>query len=150
MKPSLVTYPDERLRQPAAPVTVADAELHALIATLREAMIEGDGVGMAAPQLGVSRQVFVVGYAGLPEVFVNPRIVERSREATIQLEGCLSFPGQFLPVPRSDTITVEAQDANLQPFKLTLNDFAARIVQHETDHLLGKLLLDRALYEAVG
>lgn len=147
MKHQLVTYPDDRLRQKTQVVTSAKA-VAKLISRLEKVMRASDGVGIAAPQLGVPKQAFLAMDGAKLYVFVNPQITYRSQEATIDMEGCLSFPDRFLPVARSQVIRVAALDANFEPFELEAEGFFARIIQHEYDHLVGRLLIDEAIYEA--
>jgi peptide deformylase len=144
----ILRYPDKRLRVPAKPVTDFDAELQTLANDLAETMYRDRGVGLAAPQIGVSKRVFVVDVANNDEdspsdlrVFVNPRIVQREGEI-IWNEGCLSFPGVHEDIERSEKITVVANDATGQEFKIEAEELFAVAIQHEYDHLEGRLIID--------
>ncbi|HUO86740.1 MAG TPA: peptide deformylase, partial [Thermoanaerobaculia bacterium] len=117
------------------------------VADLVETMVAAPGVGLAAPQVGVSRRVFVVDVSvgEDPEalhVFVNPRIVERSGQVA-EFEGCLSIPELSEKVERPQRVVVEARDAEGKPFTLEAEDLLARAICHENDHLDGVLFVDR-------
>lgn len=142
---TVIHWPDPRLKQRAAPVTTFDADLEALIARMFELMRAEKGVGLAAPQLGVGLQLFVVNPTGDPEddaVYINPQLSEPDGRETDE-EGCLSLPGVRVDVERDLTLTIAAQDAKGRPFTETETGYVARIWQHEYDHLIGTLLLDR-------
>jgi peptide deformylase len=145
---TILHYPDKRLRIPGRKVTAFDAELHALIDDMAETMYAAPGVGLAAPQIGVSQRVFVVDTAtGDDEpsdlrVFVNPEIVEKAGEVCWQ-EGCLSFPGVTEEIDRAERVKVRAQDRDGNVFELEADGLLAIAIQHECDHLDGKLLIDR-------
>ena len=134
------------LRERAAPVAAVDDDIRALVADLFDTMRAAKGVGLAAPQVGVSRRVAVVDVGdehASPLVLVNPRILEASATRETAEEGCLSIPDLYGDVARADTIVVEAWDATGRSFRATVSGFAARAVQHEIDHLDGILFLDR-------
>ena len=134
------------LRARARPVGGVDAEVRRLIEDLFETMRAAKGVGLAAPQIGVSRRVAVVdvGEEGPPPlVLVNPRIVEASAEEETAEEGCLSIPDVYGDVDRAASIVLEALDREGRAFRTTLTGYKARAVQHELDHLDGILFLDR-------
>ncbi|MBD9363578.1 peptide deformylase [Methylomonas fluvii] len=144
----------EVLRQQAQPVDdFACPEFHKLIKTMQETMLEASGVGIAAPQLGASWQVLIIAsrptarYPQAPEMppilMVNPsfKIVDNSLHK--DWEGCLSVPGIRALVPRYRAIEVQYQDRQGEPHRLALQDFPARVFQHEFDHLLGLVYLDR-------
>jgi peptide deformylase len=143
------TFGDPTLRDRARPVTEFDEQLRQLIDTMFELMDQADGVGLAATQIGVQKQVAVWRH---PEdedryVLVNPRFLERSDEMVVGSEGCLSVPGCTLDVPRSERVVVEACDAGGQRYTMEAEGLLARIIQHEMDHLEGHLILDRATPE---
>ena len=143
----IVQYPDDVLRAKAAPVTEFDDELARLAADMVETMHEAPGVGLAAPQVDVSRRLIVVdpdagGENSEVHVFVNPEILdEEGREA--DQEGCLSIPDFTEKVPRATRIQVRAQTLEGEAFELEAEDFLARVIQHEVDHLDGILFIDR-------
>ena len=143
----LRTLGDPALRQRANAVTVFDDRLAKLAAAMLDVMRREEGVGLAAPQIGVLSRVIVWRHPEREEeehVFVNPEIVWRSETATTASEGCLSVPGCTVEVSRADEVTVAAQDLNGTPLEVTMTGLLARIMQHEVDHLDGRLILDRA------
>ena len=137
---------DPVLRQPTNKVTVFDARLEKLAQNMLEVMEREDGVGLAANQIGVLARVFVWRHPEHEEeryVYVNPEIVERSDECCTDSEGCLSVPGATMQVTRAEEVVVEAQDSAGDQIRVHLTGLLARIVQHEIDHLDGRLILDR-------
>lgn len=148
MPRTIVKYPEEVLARPCEVVTEYNDELSALVHRLTEAMYVAGGVGLAAPQLGVSRRVLVIDPSG-GEVtnqllaLINPRVTWQSPEQELGPEGCLSLPGAVLRVQRAVAVDVEYHDlmGNLQTLRFT--NFPARVVQHEIDHLNGVLMIDR-------
>lgn len=144
---TILHYPDKRLREPAQPVTRFDAELARLLEDMAETMYAAPGVGLAAPQIGVPLRIFVIDIAtGADQpsdlrVFINPELVETQGEVCNE-EGCLSFPGVAEEVWRAERVKVRAQDAKGETFELTADGFLAIAVQHENDHLNGKLMVD--------
>jgi peptide deformylase len=143
-------YPDPVLRMEAKPVEEFDGELHRLIERMRGLMVEANGVGLAATQVGILRRLFVFsrGDDGDAIVVVNPEIVRRSDETEIDDEGCLSLQGVAIPVERALSVRVEGLDERGQPVGYDLEGFPARTAQHELDHLDGVLILDRTTPEA--
>lgn len=144
---SIRLFPDEVLRVRCEPVEIFDAELAALVADLIETMHAAPGVGLAAPQVGVTRRVFVVDLsvgedADQVHVFVNPRIVEEEGQVA-DVEGCLSIPELSEKVERPQRIVVEAQDVAGEPFRIEAEEWLARAICHENDHLDGILFVDR-------
>ncbi|MDE3838467.1 peptide deformylase [Bacillus methanolicus] len=140
----IVTYPAEILEQECEPVTVFDKKLSKLLNNMYDTMIEYDGVGLAAPQIGVNKQVAIVDIddeKGTIEL-INPEIMETSGEQTGP-EGCLSFPGLYGEVTRPYFVKVKAQDRKGKPFILEAEDFLARAIQHEIDHLNGVLFTSK-------
>ena len=143
----ILHYPDKRLRVQAKDVTSFDAELKQLIDDMAETMYAAPGVGLAAPQIGVPLRLFIVDVATADDepsdlrVFINPELVELN--GTIEYEeGCLSFPGIHEEVERAERVRVRALDADGKPFELEADGLLAIAVQHENDHLDGKLLVD--------
>jgi peptide deformylase len=136
-------YGDPVLRMKAREVERFDEELGRLVERMTALMHEAQGVGLAATQVGVLRRVFVFVEDGRDRVLVNPVITKRSQETETEEEGCLSLQGVLVPVERAAAITVEGADAAGEPQRLELELPAARVVQHELDHLDGVLILDR-------
>jgi peptide deformylase len=142
----IVLYPDPVLRQKAVPVENFDAELEQLVDDMIETMIAAPGVGLAAPQVGVSRRVAVVDLSAGKDpsqlhVLVNPRIEDQSGSAE-DYEGCLSIPDFNEKVVRPDRCRVTALDRLGKPFTLDAEGYFARAVFHEIDHLDGVLFVD--------
>ena len=136
----ILTEGDPVLTRRSRPVARFDSHLHELVDDLIETMYDGDGVGLAAPQIGVLRRIFVmdIDNGEGPTAFINPEIIfeEGDQEGP---EGCLSLPGLFGIVHRPRKLTVRAQDRDGQPFEKTVEGLAARCVCHEKDHLDGIL-----------
>ncbi|HMO35432.1 MAG TPA: peptide deformylase, partial [Gemmatales bacterium] len=143
----IVRYPHPALRYKAAPVKLIDAEVRKVIDALRDLTYQHEGLGLAAPQIGIPLQLFFMNPTGeksQPEaemVFINPVISEK--EGMIEKEeGCLSFPDLYQNVRRAASIRVKAYDPEGQAMDIKLEELPARVVQHETDHLHGKLFID--------
>ena len=143
----ILEFPDPRLRTQAVPVDssrLADPAFQRLIDDMFETMYEAPGIGLAASQVDVHQRFMVIDVSedkSRPLVFVNPEISARSGEQVYQ-EGCLSVPGIFADVTRANEITVSALDRHGQPFELAIDGLLAVCVQHEMDHLQGKLFVD--------
>ena len=143
---TLTLYPDPVLRKVADPVEAFDEELARTVAAMFERMKKSQGVGLAAPQVGLRRRILVVNESGKPDdelVLVNPVLVRRHGEETTYEEGCLSFPGIYAEVRRPELCEVEFQDLSGERQTAGFSGFVSRIVQHEHDHLEGVLLVDR-------
>lgn len=137
---------DPILRERAAEVEAVDEELRALVADMFETMYAEDGVGLAAPQIGVGRRIVVVDTRdedAEPLALVNPVVVEAGSEVAKAEEGCLSIPGIVDVVERSTRVVVEATDPGGKPVRVEAEDLLARVLLHEVDHLDGVLFLDR-------
>ena len=140
-------FGDPVLREPAEPVAAIDDRVRALVADLVETMYEADGVGLAAPQVGIGLRVIVVdtreeeGSGAL--ALINPRIADASAETDKVEEGCLSIPGIAEIVERPARVVVEALDPDGEPVRIEADGLSARALQHEVDHLDGVLFLDR-------
>ena len=134
---------DPVLREPAKPVESFDRALRQLAKDMIETMYEAPGVGLAAPQVGISLQLFVFddGEHG-PRFVANPELLDAEGEVT-QEEGCLSIPGPYHPTSRSQRIRCRGLDVHGKPLDLVADGLLARIFQHETDHLRGMLYIDR-------
>ena len=144
----LRTIGDPVLRQLARPVDAFDEHLRHLVEMMACVMEEGDGVGLAANQIGVLRRVFLWKLPeqeeGEYQVCINPEIVARAESCITDQEGCLSIPRVTVAVTRPETVVLRAQDLTGESYTVELEGLAARIVQHEIDHLDGRLILDRA------
>jgi peptide deformylase len=144
-------YPDSVLRMQALEVTDFDADLQRLVDRMKALMVDARGVGLAGTQVGVLRRVFVAQLGEEEDeltAVVNPRLAELGEERYTDDEGCLSMQGVLVPVERHAALVLEGQDERGEPLRLELEGHAARIVQHETDHLDGVLILDRTTPEA--
>lgn len=142
----LTLYPAPVLREVAAPLEEVDEEARALVQAMFATMYKSQGVGLAAPQVGLKKRILVANPTGEPEdelVLINARIVERSGPESDFDEGCLSFPGIYAEVRRPEVCRVEALDIEGKPFEAEYDGFLSRIIQHEYDHLEGVLLVDR-------
>jgi peptide deformylase len=142
-------YPDPVLRMRAHEVEQFDDELARLAQRMTALMGEAAGVGLAANQVGVLQRIFVFQPSGEEEAraLVNPEIVERGDETVADDEGCLSMQGVLVPVERALHVTVKARDPSGEEVRLELEEMAARVVQHELDHLDGVLIIDRTTAE---
>jgi peptide deformylase len=139
----IVKHPDPILREQAKPVTKFNANLHKLLDDMAETMYDANGVGLAAPQIGILKRVVVVDTGeGLIEL-VNPEIIAKEGEQ-FGPEGCLSIPGLTGDVRRALKARVRAQDRHGQPFEVEGEELLARAFQHEVDHLNGVLFIDLA------
>ncbi len=141
---TILHFPDERLRTVAKPIEQVDDELRALIDDMFETMYDAPGIGLAATQVNVHKRLMVIDVSeekNQPLVFINPEIVEKLGEEEMD-EGCLSVPGIYEKVQRADRIKVRALDRNGKPFELETGGLLAVCIQHEIDHLDGKLFVD--------
>jgi peptide deformylase len=140
----ILEYPDARLRTKAAPVTVFDAALKRRIADMFETMYAAPGIGLAATQVDWHHQLIVIDISedrSQPEVFINPRILVAEGRATGE-EGCLSVPGIFDNVARAERVRAQSYDAEGRLHERELTGMLAVCLQHEMDHLVGKLFVD--------
>lgn len=145
----ILRYPDARLRKLSEPVVNFDDSLRTLVEDMRDTMYLAEGAGLAAIQVGEPLKLFIIDpeVAGRsaddpPVVFANPELLEISEEEQTGDEGCLSFPGIFVPVKRGMRAKVRAQDLEGKTFEMEGQALLARALQHETDHLTGRLLID--------
>ena len=139
---------DRVLRQPAKRVAKVDNSLRDLVKKMLQTMYSEDGIGLAAPQVAVNKQLLVVdaepdNAAAPPLVLINPKIIKSSSELAVGQEGCLSIPGVYLDVVRPAAIEVSFKDETGRPRKMKVNDLVARVIQHEMDHLNGVMFVDR-------
>lgn len=140
----IVQYPSDVLREKARPVRKYNARLHKLLDDMAETMYDARGVGLAAPQVGISKRVIVLDDGeGLIEM-INPEIVARSGEQMEPTEGCLSIPNLVGEVRRSQKILVQGFDRHGEAWEIEAEGYLARIFQHEIDHLNGILFIDVA------
>jgi peptide deformylase len=141
---TILEYPDPRLRTKARPVTAFDAELHRLIEDLFDTMYAAPGIGLAATQVDAHQRVIVADVSAErdePLVLINPEILSREGSSRVE-EGCLSVPDIFDEVERAVRVCVRAQDRDGQVFERDFEDMLSVCVQHEIDHLEGKLFVD--------
>jgi peptide deformylase len=141
---TILEFPDPRLRTRAEPVTRFDAALGALIDDMLETMYAAPGIGLAATQVDVHKRLIVIDISeehNEPLVLINPEILAREGEAQTE-EGCLSVPGIFDEVKRAARVRVRAQDRNGETFERDYEDVLAVCIQHEMDHLEGRLFVD--------
>jgi peptide deformylase len=146
----VLRYPDPRLRQPTRDVVEITAETRALVRDMTDTMYGKDGAGLAAIQVDSSLRIYIVEarVAGGPEgspavVCINPELLWLSPETEVADEGCLSFPGVFVPIKRALRARVRALDLDGKSFEAEGEGLYARAMQHEIDHLMGRLLIDR-------
>jgi len=142
---SILRFPDPRLHTLARPVAVVDARLRQLVQDMLETMYAADGVGLAATQVDVHERVIVMDTSedrDDPLVLINPEIVERSAEMAVNEEGCLSVPLTYDKVERHARVRVQALDREGQTFELAAEGLTAVCVQHEMDHLVGKVFVE--------
>ena len=138
----IVHYGTPSLRRAAAKISKVTPDLKELAKEMDALMREANGVGLAAPQVGIEKQIAVIDVGEGPIVLVNPRIVKSEGEEVL-VEGCLSLPGLFGEVKRAEKVTVAATDLSGKPIKIEAEGMLARVLQHEIDHLRGKLFIDR-------
>lgn len=144
---TILHYPDKRLREPGLPVTDFGPAFQQLVEDMAETMYAAPGVGLAATQLGEAKRLFIIDTAtGDDEpsdlrVFVNPEILSREGEVRWE-EGCLSFPGVHEEIDRAERVVVRALDREGKAFELEADGLLAVAIQHENDHLDGKLMVD--------
>lgn len=138
-------YGDEVLREATSEVDKFDDSLSILLDAMFETLEEADGVGLAGPQVGVSKRIFVIDTRRPGEriAFVNPQILETSDDSVPYEEGCLSIPGVYHDVMRPSRVVVRARDKEGKAFTLEAEGLLARVIQHEYDHLEGRLFTDR-------
>jgi len=140
----ILRYPDPRLHQVARPVEIFDDRLRTLVRDMAETMYAAPGVGLAATQVDVHQRVIVVDVSDARDqlrVFVNPEIVEASDDRKVYEEGCLSVPGIYDEVERPDRVRVRAFDEHGKPFEVEADGLLAVCVQHEMDHLNGRVFV---------
>ncbi|EDP46584.1 peptide deformylase [Rickettsiella grylli] len=140
----IIQLPDVRLRVPTTSITVFDATLQQLIDDMFETMYAAKGIGLAAPQIAISKKLAVIDVTNNKShtlCLINPTIVEKKGEALLE-EGCLSVPGIYDKAPRALWVKLQALDRNGKPYEIEAEGLLAHCIQHEVDHLNGKLFLD--------
>ena len=140
----ILHYPDARLHTVAKPVAAVDARIRQLISDMAETMYDAPGIGLAATQVNVHERVIVIDISETHDalrVFINPEIIAQSGRVEGE-EGCLSVPGVFDLVERAERVTVRALDRDGKAFELAADGLLAVCIQHEMDHLLGKVFVD--------
>ncbi|GAA0759350.1 peptide deformylase [Ideonella azotifigens] len=141
----ILRYPDPRLHKVAEPVLAVDAEVRQLVDDMLATMYEAEGVGLAATQVDVHRRVIVMDTSegrDQPLVLINPELLKLSDEMTVGEEGCLSVPTIYDEVPRHARVTVRALGRDGQPYEFDADGLTAVCVQHEMDHLAGKVFVE--------
>ncbi len=141
---NILHYPDDRLHLKAKPVAVVDERIQRLVDDMLETMYEAHGIGLAATQVNVHERIVVIDVSEdrtEPRTFINPVIVEKRGDCESE-EGCLSVPGIYDSVKRAQWVRVEALDRNGQPFVLEADDLLGICIQHEIDHLDGKVFVE--------
>ena len=142
-------YPDAALKMAARPVEEFDDDLRRLVDRMKLLMVDANGIGLAATQVGVLQRLFVFQISEDETVaLANPEIVDRSDESTVEDEGCLSIQGVLLPVERATAIAIAGRDEHGAEVRYELEEPYSRVAQHEADHLDGVLILDRTTPEA--
>jgi peptide deformylase len=142
---SILRYPDPRLHTVARPVAAVDARIRQLVDDMLETMYEAEGVGLAATQVDVHERVIVMDTSenhDRPVVLINPEIIARSDEMSLNEEGCLSVPATYDKVNRHARVTVRALDRDGNAFDLEAEGLTSICVQHEMDHLVGKVFVE--------
>ncbi|EAS41745.1 peptide deformylase [Photobacterium profundum] len=140
----VLTFPDERLRTIAKPVEAITPEIQNIVDDMLETMYDEEGIGLAATQVDIHQRIVVIDISeerDQPMVLINPEITDKRGEDGIE-EGCLSVPGSRALVPRAAEVSVKALDRDGNPFSFEADDLLAICVQHELDHLAGKLFVD--------
>lgn len=142
---NILRYPDPRLHKRAKPVTIFDDRLKELVADMAETMYDAPGVGLAASQVDVHEQLLVIDASETNtelRIFINPEILWASEEKKVYDEGCLSVPGIYDGVERPAEVRVRALDLQGNSFEIHADGFLAVVIQHEMDHLIGKVFVD--------
>ena len=142
------TLGDRVLRQAAKRVSKVDQEIRTLAKHMLQTMYTADGIGLAAPQVGIAKQMLVIDIdpeeaSNVPFILINPKIRKYGSDLALGQEGCLSIPGVYLDVKRPDYIEVAYKDVTGRPQVLKADDLLSRVIQHEMDHLEGVMFVDR-------
>jgi peptide deformylase len=142
---TVLKFPDSRLRTKAKPVEQINDDIKSIVADMFDTMYDENGVGLAATQVNIHLQIVVMDVSESREesfVLINPEIIKRSEQTLVNEEGCLSVPGCYAKVDRHTQVTVRALDINGKSFELDGEELLAICIQHELDHLQGKLFVD--------
>jgi peptide deformylase len=142
---SILNYPDKRLHKVAKPVAAVDDRIRKLVADMAETMYAAPGIGLAATQVDVHERVIVIDVSDARDelrAFINPEIVWSSDERKVSEEGCLSVPGIYDGVERAERVRVRALNEKGEPFELEADGLLAVCIQHEMDHLMGKVFVE--------
>lgn len=142
---TVLKFPDSRLRTKAKHVEQVNDDIKSIVADMFDTMYDENGVGLAATQVDIHLQIVVMNVSESREesiVLINPEIIKRSEQTLVNEEGCLSVPGCYAKVDRHTQVTVKALDINGKPFELDGDELLAICIQHELDHLQGKLFVD--------
>lgn len=145
IKSKIKTFGDPVLRKKATPVGEVTSEHREILSQMANSMYAGSGIGLAAPQIGISSQLIVIDIGQGLYKLINPKIVKGEGFQVIT-EGCLSVPGVCVKVRRHKKVWIEAKDENNNPVKIEAGDLFACVIQHEIDHLKGKLIIDYASF----
>ncbi|PLK58777.1 peptide deformylase [Candidatus Palibaumannia cicadellinicola] len=140
----ILHYPDDRLRKISKPVTEINDTIHLIVYNMFDTMYANKGIGLAAPQVDINLRIIVIDVSENQVqrlVLINPELLDKSGQTGID-EGCLSIPNQYYFVPRAKYVKVRAQDLGGNYFQLETNNIQAICIQHEMDHLIGKLFVD--------
>jgi len=135
-------YPDAVLKKKAVEISKVDGEIKKLAKDMIETMYAGDGAGLAGPQVGKSKRIFVLDIGKGPMVFINPKIYDK-RGKQVDIEGCLSLPGLEAKVKRAESLRCKYLNREGKEQEIESEDLLARVIQHENDHLDGILFIDR-------
>ena len=148
----ILKYPDPILRKKSEEIKEITPDIKGLVFDMAETMVKNQGIGLAAPQVGELKRIIVVHLikdrsaqekaATNPQIFINPKIIKKSMEVAVDEEGCLSFPGLFLKIKRAKEVEIEALNERGEIIHLKAVGLAARVLQHEIDHLDGILFFD--------
>lgn len=141
---NILHFPDPRLRKKAMPIEEVTDEIRQLADDMLETMYDAPGIGLAAIQVNIQKRIVVIDVSeerSSPLILINPEIIDKHGEREYQ-EGCLSVPDAYETISRADTVTVKALDCDGKPFELEADELLATCIQHEIDHLDGKLFVD--------
>lgn len=144
----VITIPNPNLRvcsEEIDPQTILEESFQTLIENMKETMVASKGVGLAAPQIDLSKRLIIVQIEEIPQAFINPEIVSRSLKTVVGEEGCLSVPGVYGLVKRHQRVTIKAYNGQGEKIKMRVEGFPAIIFQHEIDHLDGILFTDKVI-----
>ena len=140
---TILIYPDPILRQETEEAAYSDRNLRLLIPQMVATMEKNQGIGLAAPQIGIAKKIIIVTEGESSHAFLNPKIIKRSKEKEQDEEGCLSLPRLFVRVSRSKQVEILTQTIEGEEIKIVAKGLAARIFQHEIDHIECKLIIHR-------